>query len=65
MSLHLAVLFCWWIVKLLGNGVVGLRVVSSHNLEIEDETPMAQGTMGCPHIKIYGTSLKIVFKEPT
>ena len=29
------------------------------------ETPMAQGTMGCPHIKIYGTSLKIVFKEPT
>ena len=30
-----------------------------------DETPMAQGTMGCPHIKIYGTSLKIVFKEPT
>ena len=41
--------------------------MKDHNKPIcgADETPMAQGTMGCPHIKIYGTSLKIVFKEPT
>ena len=45
MSLHIAVLFCWWIVKLLGNGVH--RVVSSHILEIKDKSllPILQCTV--------------------